>query len=216
MSTPSFDSRAPSFRQELHVQRWDDHRYYHQSRVNQTLHLVSALTFLSAYIVVFFDPAVAALLGWLVAMVTRQSGHFFFEPNGYDEVNDATHEYKESIKVGYNLHRKVILHAVWILSPMTLWFSPTLFGRLPEPVGFWGHLHHVGWIWFVLGVAAVSARALYLGLTQSWRTGIVWVAKILTDPFHDVAIYWRSPLALLRGEWLDPMHDVQAEQVASR
>ena len=26
-----------SFREELHKQRWDDHRYYHHNRINQTL-----------------------------------------------------------------------------------------------------------------------------------------------------------------------------------
>ena len=30
-----------SFRQALHTQRWDDHRYYHHSRINQSLHLLS-------------------------------------------------------------------------------------------------------------------------------------------------------------------------------
>ena len=68
----------------------------------------------------------SALIGWLVSMVSRQSGHFFFEPKGYDAVNHATHEHKEDIKVGYNLRRKVILHAVWALSPLLLWLDPTL------------------------------------------------------------------------------------------
>jgi hypothetical protein len=27
--------------------------------------------------------------------------------------------------------------------------------------------------------------------------------KILTDPFHDLALYWKAPLALLRGELID-------------
>ena len=31
-----------SFAEELRTQRWDDHRYYHHSRINQSLHLVSA------------------------------------------------------------------------------------------------------------------------------------------------------------------------------
>ena len=38
---------------ELAVQRWDDHRYYHHSRINQSLHLVSALSFLCAYGLLF-------------------------------------------------------------------------------------------------------------------------------------------------------------------
>jgi hypothetical protein len=33
------------------------------------------------------------------------------------------------------------------------------------------------------------------------------MTKILTDPFHDILIYWKAPLALLRGELLDPMTD---------
>ena len=83
-----------SFLRSLAVQRWDDHRYYHHSRVNQSLHLLSAMSFLTAYGALFLSPAWAALIGWLVAMVTRQCGHFFFEPKGYDAVNHATHEHK--------------------------------------------------------------------------------------------------------------------------
>ena len=44
------------FWNELKVQRWDDHRYYHHSKVNQSLHLVSATSFLFAYVVAFSDP----------------------------------------------------------------------------------------------------------------------------------------------------------------
>ena len=109
-------------------QRWDDHRYYHHSRINQSLHLVSAISFLCAYALAFSDPAVAALIGWLIAMPTRQAGHFFFEPKGYDHINEATHEHKEEIKVGYNLQRKVVLLTIWALSPLPLYFDPTLFG----------------------------------------------------------------------------------------
>src|ERR1700679_4055734 len=105
-----------SFLEALRIQRWDDHRYYHHSRINQSLHLLSAISFIIAYITAFTDPAKSALIGWLVAMVSRQSGHFFFEPKGYDVVNHATHEHKEEIKVGYNLKRKVILHPFWALS----------------------------------------------------------------------------------------------------
>ncbi len=102
----------------LRVQRWDDHRYYHHSRVNQSLHLLSAVSFVCSYAVMFNDPAMAALIGWLISMTSRQAGHFFFEPKDYDVVNQATHEYKEEIKVGYNLRRKVVLMSIWALSPL--------------------------------------------------------------------------------------------------
>ena len=64
-------------------------------------------------------------------MTTRQAGHFFFEPRGYDEVNQATDEYKEAIKVGYNIRRKIVLMAAWVALPLLLWLSPSLFGRVP-------------------------------------------------------------------------------------
>ena len=50
-----------NFLQELRTQRWDDHRFYHHSRINQSLHFVSACTFLTAYVILFVDPAVASL-----------------------------------------------------------------------------------------------------------------------------------------------------------
>src|ERR1700754_3815860 len=115
-----------SFSEALRTQRWDDHRYYHHSRINQSLHLLSATSFVCAYALMFTNPAAAALLAWLVSMTSRQAGHFFFEPKGYDQVNEATHEYKEDIKVGYNLRRKVVLMALWAASPLVLVVNPTL------------------------------------------------------------------------------------------
>jgi hypothetical protein len=50
-----------NFLETLRTQRWDDHRYYHHSRINQSLHFVSALSFLFAYVMIFKDPAVSAL-----------------------------------------------------------------------------------------------------------------------------------------------------------
>ena len=93
------------FLKKVELLQWDDHRYYHQCRINQTLHLISALSFLTAYVLLFINPAAAGFVGWLVGMVTRQSGHIFFEPRGFDRINQATDEYKESIKVGFNMRR---------------------------------------------------------------------------------------------------------------
>jgi hypothetical protein len=35
------------------------------------------------------------------------------------------------------------------------------------------------------------------------QTGLVWMTKILTDPFHDVYLYHKAPLHLLRGQRFD-------------
>ena len=202
-----------SFLEELKEQRWDDHRFYHQSRINQTLHLISACSFVVTYALLFTKPAVAALFGWLFAMVSRQIGHFFFEPKSYDEVNRATHEFKEKVKVGYNLRRKVILHAVWGASPVLLYFSPTLFGIFPAFTDVASFVHHLAVLWIALGVGALLFRTVHLFFIRGVQTGLVWMTKILTDPFHDIYLYHRAPLYLLRGELLDPMHHVQ-EQAA--
>ncbi|HVN99273.1 MAG TPA: hypothetical protein VMT49_04470 [Steroidobacteraceae bacterium] len=194
-----------SFLEALKVQRHDDHRYYHHSRINQSLHLVSALSFLAAYIVVFRNPAAAALIGWLLAMVSRQAGHFFFEPKGYDEVNRATHEHKEAIKVGYNLRRKIVLLAIWALSPLLLRLSPTLFGAFAPANNSAELLRQVGVIWLAVGVGGLLFRTVQLFFLKDVQTGLVWLTKILTDPFHDVMLYYKAPYYLLRGELIDPM-----------
>jgi hypothetical protein len=201
-----------SFWAELRTQRWDDHRYYHHSRINQSLHLLSAVSFIVAYVTAFADPARSALIGWLVSMVSRQSGHFFFEPKGYDEVNRASHEYKEDIKVGYNLRRKVILHAIWALSPALLWLDPTVFGLFASPTGAAEFVRRVGEIWLVVGVGALLFRTVHLFFLKDVQTGLVWLTKIVTDPFNDVKTYWKSPLYLMRGELIDPMRDVEAHR----
>ena len=203
-----------SFRQALQTQRWDDHRYYHHSRINQSLHLVSALSFLASYATVFKSPTAAALIGWLVAMVSRQAGHFFFEPKSYDDVNQATHEHKEDIKVGYNLKRKVVLMAVWAISPAVLWFSPTLFGVFEAPTTTAEFVSHVGILWLTVGIGGLLFRTVQLFFIRDVQTGLVWITKIITDPFHDVMLYYRAPLALLRGELIDPMDDVTLGEVA--
>jgi hypothetical protein len=198
-----------SFLEALKTQRWDDHRYYHHSRINQSLHLVSALSFLTAYFTIFTNPVASALIGWLGAMVSRQVGHFFFEPKGYDAINEATHEHKEDIKVGYNLRRKIVLLTIWALSPALLWWEPTLFGIFPAHADRATFVQHVGQIWLVVGFGALLFRTVQLFFIRDVRTGLVWMTKILTDPFHDFMLYYRAPLYLLGGQLIDPMDDVR-------
>ncbi|KQP17757.1 hypothetical protein ASF43_07725 [Pseudorhodoferax sp. Leaf267] len=194
-----------AFFQTVQIQRDDDHRYYHHSRINQSLHLLSACTFVVAYGLLFIDPAAAALLAWTVSMTSRQAGHFFFEPKGYDHVNQATHAHKEAIKVGYNLRRKVVLMLLWVMLPLLLWMEPSLFGLIEPATSLQGWLHHLGLAWLALGVAALLMRTVHLFFLQGVMAGLAWMTKILTDPFHDIKLYWKSPLYLMRGELIDPM-----------
>jgi hypothetical protein len=191
------------FFRQLKIQRWDDHRYYHHSRINQTLHLISAISFLVAYALLFTDPALAALVAWLVSMTTRQSGHFFFEPLGYDEVNQATQDHKEEIKVGYNLRRKIVLLSIWAAAPLALYIDPTMVGLFEPAVGLESFARHVGLLWLAIGVGGLLFRTVHLFFIKGVLDGLVWMTKILTDPFHDIYLYHKAPLALLRGELIE-------------
>ncbi|MEN9589367.1 MAG: hypothetical protein RLZZ481_1153 [Pseudomonadota bacterium] len=194
----------------LKIQRWDDHRYYHHSRINQSLHLVSALSFLVSYVLLFINPVAASLVAWLVAMTTRQSGHFFFEPKGYDHVNQATHEHKEEIKVGYNLHRKIVLLSIWAAIPVLAFLQPSLITwAVPEAYED-TTVRIVGMAWLFLGVAGLLFRVIQLCIKESFKAAFAWALKILTDPVHDVMLYRRSPLYLMRGELIDPMPHIQS------
>lgn len=193
----------PSFREELVEQRWDDHRFYHHSLINQSLHFVSANTFLLCYALLFFDPAVASLLAWTVAMWSRQSGHFFFEPKTYDNVNDVTHQYKEEVKVGYNLFRKWVLMGIWAGLPLSLVIDPTFLGLFAPAETWWQVARQVGWLWLGLGVGGLVFRVLQLCFTRGVQTGLVWGTKIITDPFNDWRLYRKSFGRLLRGEKYD-------------
>lgn len=197
------------FLQNLHTQRMDDHRYYHHSRINQALHFISAISFVVAYVFLFIEPAWSALIAWFISMPSRQAGHFFFEPLGYDEVNEATQEHKEDIKLGYNLRRKVVLMSLWAIIPVTLYFNRSFFGMF-EATGTWeNYFHSLGILWLWLGAGGLLFRTIHLFFLQSVQTGLVWMTKIITDPFHDIKLYHKAPLFLLKGELIDPMHHVR-------
>jgi len=200
------------FREQLQIQRWDDHRYYHHSRINQSLHFVSAVSFMIGYVMMFFDPLISALIGWLVSMTSRQAGHFFFEPRGYDHINQASHKHKEEIKVGYNLRRKVVLMSIWALVPVVLYVEPTLLGLSTPwetPLEF---IREVAKLWLVVGIGGLLFRTVQLFFIRDVETGLVWITKILTYPFNDFKLYRKAPLALLRGELIDPGLDILEHQ----
>jgi hypothetical protein len=196
------------FFQTVATQRWDDHRYYHHSRINQFLHLISAISFLVAYIFLFIDPVVSALVAWLVSMTTRQIGHFFFEPKDYDHVNQATHAYKEEIKVGYNLFRKVILLSVCAAIPViAYWMPDALQWAVPEAYED-TPIRMTAMAWLFLGFGGLVFRVLQLWKQENLTAGLAWAYKIITDPVHDIKMYHKAPLYLLRGQMIDPMDHV--------
>jgi len=205
-----------TFFEELQKQRWDDHRFYHHNRINQFLHLLSACCFIASYILIFYSPAAAALVGWLLSMTLRQTGHFFFEPKTYDKVNEATHDYKESVKVGYNLQRKVVLLSIWVLTPVVLYFSPSLFGLIDGHTTFEQYINIVALSWLFIGLGDILFRTIHLFKLMGVQSGLVWCSKIITDPFHDIKIYYKSPYYLMKGEMYDKMTDWYEEMPVNK
>ncbi len=195
------------FMKELRMQRWDDHRYYHHNRINQLLHLASSICFIASYVWIFIDPVKAVLFGWVVAMLLRQIGHFFFEPKNFDAVNDATHDYKESVKVGYNLFRKLVLLSLWAVVSVALYVEPSMFGLFDAADQARGFMYNLSIVWLMLAVGALIFRTVHLFFIMGVKSGLVWFCKILTDPFHDVYIYYKSPYYIFKGEMYDHMTD---------
>ncbi|NBU98985.1 MAG: hypothetical protein EBS19_12390 [Spirochaetia bacterium] len=184
-----------TFYDELEEQRMDDHKYYHQSKWNQTFHFFSAICFLVSEFLIFVDPILAAYISW-GSMIPRQAGHFFFEPKGFDHINNVTHEHKESIKVGYNLFRKrLLLSSVFLISPVaTFFYSPTLSDM---------YINY-GYLMLVISAFAFISRITYLLFFHSAGTALVWAVKIITDPVNDIKIYWKSPFELMSGIRYEP------------
>ncbi len=57
-----------------------------------------------------------------------------------------------------------------------------------------------------MGFGGLIFRTVHLFFLRDVQTGLVWVTKIITDPFHDVMLYWKAPLYLMKGELIDPNH----------
>lgn len=198
-----------NFWQEMKQQQWDDLRYYHQNYINQSLHLFSAIGFLITYALIFIDFTAAVFFGWFVAMVPRQIGHFVFEPHDYDQINDITDQTKENIKVGYNLNKKVWLVAIWLGSTALAYFDKTLLGLAPAYTTQGEFLDHLAWVWAAVAVGGLIFRTVQLMMTHSIQTGFVWITKIITEPVHNLPVYYKAPYYVLKGERIDPMtsHD---------
>jgi hypothetical protein len=71
-------------------------------------------------------------------------------------------------------------------------------------------ISQVGKLWLVVGASGLLFRTVQLFFIRDVQTGLVWMTKILTDPFHDLMLYRKAPLALMRGELID--HTLRAHR----
>ena len=99
--------------------------------------------------------------------------------------------------------------AIWALSPLPSTSIRRFFGLFTPHANTAEFLRHVAQIWLAVGIGGVLFRTVQLFIIKDVQTGLVWATKILTDPFHDIKLYHKAPLALLRGELIDPGHDIE-------
>ena len=67
-----------------------------------------------------------------------------------------------------------------------------------------GFVRQTGELWLIIGAGGLLFRTIHLFFLKDVMSGLVWMTKILTDPFHDIYLYHKAPLALLRGELIEP------------
>lgn len=170
-----------SFYVEIMQRKKDDHHASHSNLVNQFFHLLSSSTFIVCYFLIFFNFDLAMLMG-TAALFVRQFGHAILEPPCHD---------KEKALLGFNTRNKSIIVGGYILIPIVqavqLARTGTLsFESLPLIVPA------VAQQWFLLTLAAVFGRVIYLVWAHDFRSSMIWFIKLITDPFTDIVAYYNS------------------------
>ena len=176
-----------SFYVEVMHRKKDDHHASHSNLVNQFFHLLSSSTFILCYFLIFFNFELAMFLG-MAALFVRQIGHAILEPPCHD---------KEKALLGFNTRNKTLIVAGYIVIPLaqtvhlaraSVLNSESIASIIPT----------VAQQWFLLTLAAVLGRVIYLIWAHDFRSSMIWFIKLITDPFTDIVAYYNSVDKLLR------------------
>ena len=156
------------FFEELKTQRWDDHPFYHHSRINQALHLVSAISFTVAYVLVFTHRSRPCCWRGCRRRAAR-SATSFSNRKSYDTINQATHDHKEDISSATTAAQGRAM-SVWAVSPWRVFRSDAV--RHFRAAHRRLHIHaHTALMWLGIGLADwCSARVAPL-LPSRGRAG---------------------------------------------
>jgi len=189
--------RAPaplaSFYREVMRRKHDDHVASHSNVVNQVGHLLSSSAFIGCYLLVFRDYVSAMCIG-LAALFIRQIGHAIFEPPCHD---------REELLLGFTTRSKTWVVAGYLLIPIAHLFgagslsASSLLARVPD----------VALQWLALTGAVVFGHVGLLVFTHGLRNALIWLVKLVTDPFTDLVAY-AGPVARVCREGLSaqPQH----------
>ncbi|HEY2526122.1 MAG TPA: aminotransferase class III-fold pyridoxal phosphate-dependent enzyme [Candidatus Binataceae bacterium] len=170
------------FYSEIMQRKHDDHEASHSNLVNQFFHLLSSSTFIACYVWAFFDLTSAMCAG-LAALFVRQFGHAILEPPCHD---------KEKALLGFNTRDKSFVVAGYFLIPIAYLAKADSLAA--------GTLHvmvpTVARLWFLLTLAVIVAHVALLVWKYDLRSSMIWLVKLVTDPFTDIIAYRSSPSRL--------------------
>jgi len=176
-----------SFYVEVMQRKKDDHHASHSNLINQFFHLLSSSTFILCYFLIFFNFTLAMFLG-LAALFVRQAGHAILEPPCHD---------KEKALLGFTTRNKTLVVAGYFLIPVVL--TVQLVRNVPlNAESLTMIMPAVAYLWFVLTLAAVFGRVIYLIWAHDFRSSMIWFVKLITDPITDIFAYYDSFDRMLR------------------
>jgi glutamate-1-semialdehyde 2,1-aminomutase len=169
-----------AFYQSVMKRKEDDHHASHNDATNQLLHLFSSTAFIVSYVLAFSNLTLAMWIG-VPALLIRQFGHAVLEP--------ACHE-AEKLLLGYDTRTKTAILFSYLGVPIadaiakSAWNWSAFLGIAP--------LIALQWFWFTMTV--VGGRVFYLWWKHDFGIAMIWLVKLVTDPFTDLASYrpWRT------------------------
>ncbi len=171
-----------SFYVEVMQRKKDDHHASHSNLINQFFHLLSSSTFILCYFLIFTNFDLAMFMG-LAALFVRQVGHAILEPPCHD---------KEKALLGFNTRNKTLIVAGYILIPIVQTLQIARTGSLTFESVTSTIIPAVAQQWFLLTLAAVFGRVIYLIWAHDFRSSMIWFIKLITDPFTDILAYYNS------------------------
>ena len=176
-----------SFYVEIMQRKKDDHHASHSNVINQFFHLLSSSTFIFCYFLIFSNFTLAMSLG-LAALFLRQIGHAILEPPCHD---------KEKALLGFNTRNKTLIVTGYFLIPIVHTLQLARTGSLTFE-SLTSIMPAVAQQWFLLTLAAVLGRVIYLIWAHDFRSSMIWFVKLVTDPFTDIIAYYDSVDKILR------------------
>lgn len=174
-----------AFYTEVMRRKHDDHLASHSHPLNQFFHLLSSSVFIYCYVLIFTDLTTAVTAS-LAALFVRQFGHAIVEPPCHD---------KEELLLGFNTPNKTMIVSAYCLIPLAnlfasgSWTFASFLERWPT----------IAQQWWGLTLVVVLGRVAYLAWLHDFRISMIWLVKLVTDPFTDIKAYWPRSVSAWRA-----------------